>query len=273
MMEAPLSFTILQISKRNAQYSTSAPIAVYRFILMDGDNGVFKAQCNSCLSGVLRSAALHSGSTVIVKKYHWIWRGDMSHGTELDGELWRGIMVIDDIDWKAGPVAASASIEDDSVSTVSVDFDTVLIDEDVMTQVAKHNSVIALAPYEDAETGGIYYARMSFARMKRGEFIRDETARSNWVSCLKKRAREEEDETEDENTTISTGYKSQHKQHINSKVSHGALESSGNGRPGRFADSFWLLALLVRACNSWYCSDTASWKSKLEIRMTVPANC
>ena len=193
-MPCPLKFCMVETAKSNSKYASSAAIAMYRFVLMDGNHGLFKAVCNSNISGVLRSAKLMPGTTIVVKRYHWIWRGDMTSDEETDGELWRGVMVIDDIDWIAGPPEEDNGTGD-AVSTVSIDFDSILLDREAVDEVSQNNSVIVLtvSSEEDTDTSEDCYVRMPFVSVKSGDFIRDAATKRAWVCALKKRSREDND--------------------------------------------------------------------------------
>jgi len=99
-----LNLIVLSISNGIMSYkSAKSTIAVYKLVVMDGDNGVFKAHLNTSLSKGLRNWTLKPGCTVFVKTWNWIW---CDQPQDLNApSISRGILLIHDFAWRAPPSA------------------------------------------------------------------------------------------------------------------------------------------------------------------------
>ena len=195
LMDCPVIFTVLLFEKIVASYGGKGSIGQYKAVFMDGSNCVFKAQFNTGVTSKLKGVTLHPGTSITVKKYHWVWQSvEYSGGAFSDGELGRGVMIVDAFDWRDAPVQETVdSSGNDAVTTISVDFEVEFVDEVFVKKTYKSNSLffMKLVAHEE-EAGVLYLSSMNNDDMKRGLFIENQTKRSAWVSAMKKRAREDD---------------------------------------------------------------------------------
>lgn len=191
LMEVPLTFTLCEFVKTTASFGRN-PIRLYKFVLMDGSHSIFKAAVNSGLSSLLKGQTLRRGTSITVTKYHWIWQRvpEDSDDDELDGKLGNGVMVIDGFTWREGPFKGDKEPTPDDVSRTSVDYVVNFIDPSVLDYCMKKNALMYLSEHWSQDCAMIL-STMLWDEIKRGLFIPDKQARGEWVTAMKKRAREE----------------------------------------------------------------------------------
>ena len=97
-----LVVVVLNHTTSNMQYRTAkSTVTVHKFTVMDGSFGVFRAQFNTCLSRNTRSWSITPGSTLIIKRWNWVW---CDNPEELDCKaICRGVLLVHDYNWKPAP--------------------------------------------------------------------------------------------------------------------------------------------------------------------------
>lgn len=198
----PLMFTVVHYKKFAAKHF-GASIGQYKCVLMDGGKCMFKAQFNTGVSHKLRGEDITPGALITVERYHWIWQGaEYSKDDYLEGEVARGVMIIDAFSWKEAPVRDTVDAEgSESCTCVSVDFEVEFLDVSFVNQVFQLNSLFFMEDTRhEEEAGVVYLSPMCFSSIKKGLFIDEHEVglRNHWVSSLKKRARDEDEKKEDD---------------------------------------------------------------------------
>lgn len=198
LMEAPLVFTLVTVEKTRRSFGGTgggAPMSLYKMVLMDASHCIFKAQANTGMSHRFHGNIPRVGASVTVSRYHWVWKGVPTNENEdetLDGRLGTGVMIIDDCTWRDGPFKDDTEPTPDDVSRTSVDYAIEFLDESVIKYCLEKSALMYLSEHWSADSC-MYLGTMLWDEIKRGMFIPDKEARTEWVSAMKKRAREEEE--------------------------------------------------------------------------------
>lgn len=157
----PLKVTVLGHACSTLNYQhLNKPVLVHRFVVMDGNNGVFKVHLNVLHSKRLDDTQIPNGSTLIINKWKWLWM-------ELLNESWvpaisHGVLLAHDYDLRLSlqdpSWGYSPSNSHTTCPTATMDIDHSVIDyvgnnSHLVWMEPNHAKVMQLMPNKGLQAG------------------------------------------------------------------------------------------------------------------------
>ena len=195
-MTCPVTLTVLKVEKTNGNFAGRCGIALYKFVLMDANRCILKAQLNTGQSAWMKDQDVTVGASIFVNRYHYVWHDEstLDEGI-MDGELGRGVMVIDKFTWKDGPKkawdAADRGVED-ATTIVSDDFAVEFVADTVIAHCYNQSCMMYLSEHWQTgdDAGCMFLGTMLFNEVQLGKFIPAVNARADWLAVVKKKKTE-----------------------------------------------------------------------------------
>jgi hypothetical protein len=157
-------FVVLESVKEryNGSGDVREEVDIYRFVMMDGSDTLFKAAANTCLSGELAHRPITVGAIVVVYDYQLIWMR-----CERPGQ-YRFVMLINKMSWENEPPKSMGATIGKQISNRAISW------------VGTHGLVTFTVPFPYPCVGGFRNNTCTLEQFGCGDWINDLVTRCNW---------------------------------------------------------------------------------------------